>query len=317
VDYIPKPFQPEILRSKVRIFVDLHLKNKQLQRQSEYIHQAELAEADRKRHEREEALAREHMQKLTEELEAQVKVRTAELVSANEELESFCYSVSHDLRAPLRAICATSKMLIEDAGGKLDEDDRENLIRQAAAAERLAHLIDDLLSLARLSRQPLTPQDIDFTQLVHSVISDVVEWPRHSTPNIEVQPGLSCVGDSVFLRLLIQNLLENAWKYSPSGGRIEVGAVEQMGSTVFFVRDRGIGFDMRYAHKVFLPFERLVSDHEYPGTGIGLATAHRIVARHGGEIWVDSELGKGSTFFVRLPKAVVIAQPLLSSASGS
>lgn len=296
VDYIPKPFEPDILRSKIRVFVDLYKKNEQLRKQAEQIHQAELMEVERRQHEIAEALEREHMRKLNQELEARVEERTAELLAANQELENFCYSISHDLRAPLRAISATSKMLIEDAGEKLDESEKEKLVRQAAAATRLGALIDDLLSLARLTRRELKHEAIDISSLASAVTKEVQSAPVQGVHEFSIAPDLSAMGDPSLVRVLLQNLLENSCKYSPNGGRISVGRE----NGAFFVRDQGIGFNMEYASKVFLPFERLVLESEYPGTGIGLATAQRIVARHGGRIWVESEPGVGSTFYFTL-----------------
>ena len=290
VDYIPKPFEPDILRSKIKVFVDLHKKNEQLRKQ-------EMLEAERRQKELAEELEREHMRQLTQELERRVNERTAELLAANKELENFCYSISHDLRAPLRAISATSMMLLEDSGSKLEQTDKEKLLRQAAAAKRLGELIDDLLGLARLTQREMKHEKVDLTDLARSTASELQCLDgRHQ---FKVQEGMTCTGDPALIRVLMQNLLENACKYSPNGGDIEIGELD----TVFFVRDPGIGIQMEYAHKIFLPFERLVLDSEYPGTGIGLATAQRVVSRHGGKIWVESQPGEGSIFYFTLSSA--------------
>jgi two-component system sensor histidine kinase/response regulator len=287
VDYIPKPFAPDILRSKIRVFVDLFKKNEQLRRQ-------ETIDAERRQREHAEQFEKEHMRKLTQELETRVVERTAELIAANEELESFCYSISHDLRAPLRVISATSKMLLQDAGSKLADQEKAQLVRQADAASRLGELIDDLLSLARLTQREVKHEDFDISDVASKVGRDLQSIERRH--EIIIQPGLTCHGDVSLVRVLLQNLLENACKYSPNGGEIRFGKERD----AFFVRDQGIGVDMKYAHKIFLPFERLVLEREFPGTGIGLATAQRVVARHGGNIWVESAEGKGSTFFFTL-----------------
>jgi hypothetical protein len=297
VDYMTKPFDPEILRSKVRIFVDLFKKNEQIKRQAELLHQSELREAERRQQEMQESLEREHMRRLTEELEARVEERTKELVQANEEMEAFCYSVSHDLRAPLRAIMSTSMILIEDSGEKLNENDKEQLLRQSAAAKRMGKLIDDLLQLSRLGRKAMERQWIDLSDIAQAVADDMGsrDWPKPIS--FKVQAGLQAYADPGLAHILLVNLLENACKYSPNGGTIEVGQGER---DAFFVRDEGIGFEMKYAHKLFLPFERLVAEGDYEGTGIGLANVQRIVQRHGGKIWAESELGKGATFYFTL-----------------
>jgi two-component system, sensor histidine kinase and response regulator len=300
VDFIPKPFDAEILRSKVKVFVELYKKNEQLKQQEKLIHEAEMREAERRQKELAEALEREHMRALTIELEKRVAERTAELLSANEQLEAFCYSVSHDLRAPLRAITSTSMMLLEDAGEKLNEEETEQLLRQAAAAKRLGTLIDDLLQLSRLSRREMTVVDVDLTKLAKDEANELLKAPWPGKIAIKVQKGMRAVCDPTLVRMLFQNLLENACKYSPNGGRIEVGACRQENRDVFFVRDHGIGLDMAYSHKIFLPFERLVLESEYEGTGIGLANAHRVVTRHNGRIWVESEPGEGATFYFTL-----------------
>lgn len=300
VDYIPKPFNPEILKSKVRIFVDLYKKNEQIKEQAALIHRAELRDAERRQVEMAEALEREHMRALTEELEDRVKARTAELMEANKQLEAFCYSVSHDLRAPLRGIIATSKILLEDAGGKLSEDEQRMLQDQEIAAKRLASLIDDLLQFSRLSMKEIERSQVDVTAVSREVAQELLANEKTPPLSIFVEDGIKVDGDPLLVRIVLQNLLENACKYSPEGGDIQVGRRGENGKSELFVKDNGIGFDMAYAHKVFLPFERLVHDHEYPGTGIGLANAHKIVSRHGGRIWAESEPGKGSTFYFTL-----------------
>lgn len=300
VDFITKPFDPDILRSKVKVFVELYKKNEQIKLQEKLLHESELREAERRQRELAEALEREHIRALNVELEKRVAERTAELLSANEQLEAFCYSVSHDLRAPLRAITSTSMMLLEDAGHKLSEEETEQLLRQAAAAKRLGTLIDDLLQLSRLSRREMRVIEVDLSKIAKDEAKELLKEPWPAKIKIKVQPGMRAVCDPVLARMLYQNLLENACKYSPDGGEIQVGSCREDNKDVFFVRDQGIGLDMAYAHKIFLPFERLVLETEYEGTGIGLANAHRVVTRHNGRIWVDSEPGKGATFYFTL-----------------
>jgi len=299
-DYITKPYDPDILRSKVRVFVELYRRGEEIKRQQELLRQSALREAERIRREQVWELEQENMRLLNIELEARVAERTAQLVEANEELEAFCYSISHDLRAPLRAITSTSMILLEESDGKLPPEHMDQLLRQAHNSRRLGTLIDDLLQLSRIGRKVMDHRQIDLSQLCHDIAEEVVTrgWPN--PPRIDIEPGMTATGDPGLLRLLLENLLDNACKYSPNGGCVRIGSRKEGDETVFFVKDKGVGFDMKYEHKIFLPFERLVLESEFPGTGIGLANAQRIVKRHGGRIWARSQLGKGTTFFFTL-----------------
>ncbi len=299
-DYITKPYDPDILRSKVKVFVELYRRGEEIKRQQELLRQSALREADRIRREQVWELEQENMRLLNSELEARVAERTAQLVEANEELEAFCYSISHDLRAPLRAITSTSMILLEEAEGKLPPDQVEQLLRQAHNSRRLATLIDDLLQLSRIGRKVMESRCIDISQLASEIADEVVTrgWPN--PPRVEVEPGMTANGDPGLLRLLLENLLDNACKYSPNGGTVRIGSRNEGDETVYFVKDSGVGFDMKYEHKIFLPFERLVLETEFPGTGIGLANVQRIVKRHGGRVWAKSHLGKGASFFFTL-----------------
>ncbi len=300
VDFIPKPFDPDMLRSKVKVFVDLYKKNMQIKQQTEILHELELREAERKQFEAQQELEKEHMRALNEELEKRVAERTTELMAANAEMEAFCYSVSHDLRAPLRAIMATSKMLIQDADHKLTDSEKGHLDRQSKAARRLADLIDDLLQLSRLGRADLRLDTVDLSAVVQSCSIEIMTRQPRDNIQIEIEPGMKAKGDAGLLRIMLENLLENGCKYSPNGGTISVGKCSKKNQKMFFVRDQGIGFDMTYAPKVFRPFERLVRDDEYEGTGIGLAIVKRIVERHEGKIWCESAPGEGATFYFTL-----------------
>jgi hypothetical protein len=293
VDYISKPYNPDILRMKVRVFVDLYEKNEQIKRQAELLHQIELREAA-------EAIEREAMQRAKEELERQVARRTEELVEANREMEAFCYSVSHDLRTPLRTISATSWMLIEETADRLQEDEKELLHRQTIAAQKLGNLIDDLLLLSRLGRRSLQVAEVDITSLARKVADDLLAQCPEYRVVFDVQEGLKANGDEGLLRVALENMLQNAAKYSPKGGKVTIGTQDHEGELVFFVRDEGIGFDMAYADKLFIPFERLHRDGEFEGTGIGLASVQRIITRHNGRVWADSEPQKGATFYFTL-----------------
>ena len=230
---------------------------------------------------------------LTQELEQRVRERTADLESAHQEMESFTYSIAHDLRGPLRAIVSTSRMLVEDHGPEISSAAQALLERQVLAANHLAKLVDDLLTYSRLGKAQARLEPVDLTAIARD-IAPQVEGPDHP---VIIQDGLTTQGDPNLLHLLLQNLMENARKFSPNGGEITVG---KTGST-FFVRDQGIGFDMAYAEKIFIPFERLVRNDEIPGTGIGLANVKRIVDKHGGSIWASSALGQGTTIYFTIP----------------
>ncbi len=249
-----------------------------------------------RRHAEEEVWAyREHLEEL-------VRERTAELEAANREMESFSYSVSHDLRAPLRALDGFSAILAEEYPDRLDERGRGYLDRIRAAARTMALLVDGLLSLASLNRQELTIAPVDLSALASRVGADLTALEPGRTVRLLVQDGLRAEGDPRLLRVLLENLIGNALKFTStrSEATIELGCVERNGESVFFVKDDGVGFDMTYASKLFLPFQRLHLASEFPGTGIGLATVHRIVTRHGGRIWPESVPDAGATFFFTL-----------------
>jgi signal transduction histidine kinase len=241
------------------------------------------------------------LQEARDELELRVEARTRELAAANKELEAFSYSVSHDLRAPLRAIDGFSKFLMSGYADKLDDRGRHYLERVRAGTLRMAELIDALLGLSRISRQELIRRPIDLSELAGRVAAELrTRTPGREIP-IEIEPGMRCEGDPRLLVALLENLMGNAWKFTAkcSCPRIQV-ARRGDGETAFFVRDNGAGFDMNYADKLFGAFQRLHSDAEFEGTGIGLATVHRIVTRHGGRIWAEGQVGEGATFYFTL-----------------
>ncbi|HVT13558.1 MAG TPA: CHASE3 domain-containing protein [Fimbriimonadaceae bacterium] len=234
-----------------------------------------------------------------ERLALAVEERTSELSNANRELEGFTYSVSHDLRAPLRAIASTSHILVEDFGSDLPKPGQELLRRQAAAATKLGRLIDDLLQLARLSRQEMHRERLEMSLLVAEIVDGLPDKDRAGHEFV-IQPDLYASGDPRLVRFALENLIANAVKFSPEGGPVEFGETETPRGKAFFLRDHGVGFDMAYASKLFKPFERLVAESEFPGTGIGLTNVQRAIERHQGQVWAESELGKGATFYFTL-----------------
>ncbi|MFL5358061.1 sensor histidine kinase [Archangium sp.] len=239
-------------------------------------------------------------------LEARVAQRTTELSSANRELESFSYSVSHDLRAPLRAIDGFAQALREDEGERLSPGGLQLLGRLQAAATRMGQLIDDLLQLSRVTRADLEREPVDLGALAASVAEQLRQQEPGREVTFALQPGLVVQGDARLLRVLMENLLGNAWKFTSkrSGARIEFFAETVAGVPHYAVRDNGVGFDMAYAGKLFSPFQRLHKATEYPGTGIGLATVQRIVQRHGGHIEAQAMPGEGALFRFTLQEAL-------------
>jgi len=231
--------------------------------------------------------------------EAEIRARTAQLEAANKELEAFSYSVSHDLRAPLRSIDGFSQALQEDYTARLDEEGRSHLRRVRAATQRMAHLIDDLLHLARVSRAELRSAPVDLSAVAQGVVAELRQRePRRAVEFVCVDQA-RVRGDPALLRVLLENLLGNAWKFTAQRrpARIEFGVSQQDGATAYFVRDNGAGFDMSYADKLFGAFQRLHSAKEFEGTGIGLATVQRIIHRHGGRVWAESAVDQGATFY--------------------
>ncbi|MBT1074026.1 PAS domain S-box protein [Geobacter grbiciae] len=238
---------------------------------------------------------------LNEDLEMRVQERTAELIQANREMESFSYSISHDLRAPLRHINGYINILREDYGGHLDMAGINCLQRVDAASKQMGMLIDDLLSFSRIPRTLKNPQTVDLSQLARDVTVMLRETEPDRQVEVEIQDGLVAHGDVSLLNMVVQNLIGNAWKFTARSSRaaISFGRKRQGERDVFFVLDNGVGFDMTYQNKLFKVFERL-NGEEFEGTGIGLAIVKRIVNRHGGDIWAESSPGNGATFYFTL-----------------
>ncbi len=244
------------------------------------------------------------MAKNLDELNLRLRARQAELERTNREIEAFSYSVSHDLRAPLRSIDGFSAALLEDYGGKLPPEGQDYLRRVRAAAQRMAQLIDDILRLSRVTRAQLHRTRVDVTQLARSVGEELARAEPERTVALDVADGLAVRADAQLLRIVLENLLGNAWKFTGKveEPRVEVRPAATEGLEGFSVRDNGAGFEMSQAQKLFTPFQRLHGMSEFPGTGIGLATVQRIVHSHGGRVWAEGAVNRGATFFVALPR---------------
>ncbi len=226
----------------------------------------------------------------------------AELLAANTELDAFAYSVSHDLRAPLRSIDGFSQILLEDYSGTLDAAGRESLQRVRAASQRMGTLIDDLLKLARVTRIEIRTEDVDLSGMAGEIAAELQRATPERRVEFAIAPGLSARGDARLLRVALDNLLRNSWKYTAKQAqpRIEFASIAANGERAFMVRDNGAGFDMQYADKLFGVFQRLHSPAEFEGTGVGLATVRRIITRHGGRIWAEGVVDRGATFYFTL-----------------
>lgn len=246
--------------------------------------------------------AEAEIRRFNESLEQRVRQRTAELMASNQELESFSYSASHDLRTPLRGIDGFAHIIEQDYGDKLDAAGHSHIARIRQASQRMAQLIDDMLDLARITRVVMGRRSVDVSALAHTILDNLKSDPDHAV-EVVVAAGLSADADPGLLRAALEHLLRNAWKFTSQARnpRIEVGAVETNNERSFFVRDNGAGFDASYAGKLFRPFQRLHRSNEFPGNGIGLVTVHRVVHRHGGRVWAESVLGEGATFYFTLP----------------
>ena len=288
VDYLIKPIVPEFVRSKVQVFVDLARKNAELVRQAERLRASEME-------------ARE----LAEEQAELVR----DLEHKNRELESFSYAVSHDLRAPLRRIDGFGRALEESHASGLDPTGLRFLSNIREASRQMSQLIDDVLHLSRVTRAEVRQHQVDLSAIVELAIAGLREAEPDRNVTARIRPGVTGTGDGPLLRIAVDNLVANAWKFSSGRdpAEIEFGSAQVGAETAYFVRDNGVGFDMTYVDRLFGPFQRLHLTSEYPGSGIGLATVQRIVHRHGGRVWAESRLGEGTTFWFTIGRARVAA----------
>jgi DNA-binding response OmpR family regulator len=293
-DFISKSSGLDVLKARVQA----QIRRKQFEDEHRIVREQLL----RSEHEAAEARSARKLAETRAALVDQLEHTNAELASANRELEAFSYSVSHDLRARVRAIEGYARALDEDAGDRLG-DDRHQLHRVLGATERMSDLIEALLELSHSGRARLTHGDVDLTAIATSLFDELRRREPARNVEVNVQPGLHVNADAKLMRVALDNLLGNAWKYTSRrpDARIDVGIVTEGIELAFFVRDNGAGFDMTYAARLFAPFQRLHSDAEFKGSGIGLATVQRIIERHGGRIWANSTVGAGATFYFTLP----------------
>lgn len=235
-------------------------------------------------------------------LNSRLAEHITELTAVNQELEAFSYSVSHDLRAPLRSIDGFSQALLEDYGDKLDELGKDYLARVRQASQHMASLIDDLLMLSRITRSEMNKEDVNLTAMARDLLAELQRAEPERRVLCRVEEGLTAQGDQRLLRIALSNLLSNAWKFTSKRAEavIEMGERTQGNGTVYFITDNGAGFNVAYADKLFGVFQRLHRSDEFPGTGVGLAIVQRVIHRHGGKIWAEAETDKGASFFFTL-----------------
>jgi two-component system, sensor histidine kinase and response regulator len=271
VDFVFAPVVPAILRAKVAVFVELYR-------------------------------AQQELRRYRSQLEVLVEERTTALTSINRELEAFSYSVSHDLRAPLLAFDGLSQALLEDYGGRLDNRAKDYLNRMRRASQRMTSVFDGLQQLFRLTSGEIRREQLDITAMAREIVDETRAANPDRNVEVVIADGMTASGDQRLVRILLTNLVSNAWKFTSvePEAQVEIGREVVDGEPRLFVRDNGVGFDMIYAHRLFTAFQRLHSQSDFPGVGIGLATARRIVNRHGGRIWAEGAVGEGATFYVVL-----------------
>ncbi|MDT8385432.1 MAG: cache domain-containing protein [Gammaproteobacteria bacterium] len=235
--------------------------------------------------------------------ETNLKAKHDELTAINHELESYSYSIAHDLRAPLRSITSFSQIVLDDAADKLTTEDKDNLNRVINAGKRMAELIDDILQLSRITREELSVETINISKTAETIKNQIASSNPGRQVKWDIQPDMFARADARLIERAIENLLNNAWKYTSRTDNAEIsfGSVRKNNETVYVVRDNGAGFDMDYAHKLFTAFQRLHNPREFTGSGVGLAIVQRIIHRHHGRVWAEGEVGKGSSFYFTLP----------------
>jgi len=268
VDFVFAPVVPAILRAKVSVFVELYK-------------------------------AQQELRRYRTQLERLVQERTTALTAINRELEAFSYSVSHDLRAPLLSFDSLNQSLLKDYGDSLDPRAKDYLQRMRRASERMTSVFDGLQTLFRLTSGEIHRETTDISAMAADIVAEMRAADPERKVDVGIAEGLTVFGDPRLLRILMTNLISNAWKFTSkeAAGRVEIGAEIVDGDTRLFVRDNGVGFDMIYAHKLFGAFQRLHSQSDFPGVGIGLATVRRIVNRHGGRAWAEGAVGEGATIY--------------------
>jgi two-component system NtrC family sensor kinase len=301
-DFISKSSGLDVLKARVQA----QIRRKQFEDEHRSVREQLLRrehEAAEARGARELAEARAELVEQLERANGELAAANRELAAANFELEAFNYSVSHDLRARLRSIDAFTRALEEDAAQRLDDADCDNLNRVLRATAQMSELIDALLELSRIGRTRLTRSNADLSAIANTVIDELSRRDPERAVDVIIRPDLRARADAKLVRIVLDNILGNAWKFTShrSSGRIEVGMLAGHGSQIFFVRDDGAGFNAAHATGLFAPFQRLHSDAEFAGSGVGLATVQRIIERHGGQIWAESAVGEGATFYFTLP----------------
>ena len=299
VDYLTKPFVPEILRAKVSVFVELHRKTELLRQQGR---QLEMQNAELQAAIQRSWRAEEEIKALNRHLER----RISELNDLNKELETFSYTVSHDLRGPLSRIAGFSQALLESHLEQLDDQGQVYLNRIEHSARRMNDLVEDLLSLSRVTRMDMNRQVVDFSGMAHAIAGEMIAREPARQVEFKIEEGVKAWGDTVLLRSVLLNLIENAWKFTRkhASARIEFGTAETEHGLAYFLRDDGAGFEPAQASRLFNAFQRLHKDSEFEGTGIGLATVERIIRRHGGRIWAQGEVEHGAVFYFTLSQEV-------------
>lgn len=320
IDYLFKPFHPQVLRSKIAVLVDLYRKSEEVRRLNEELKRraGELETLNlmlkkenemRKRTEEELRVSEEELKNLNTSLEAQVLERTSaveersrQLLKSNEELQQFAYVASHDLQEPLRTIISYLQLLEERLKEKLDAEGREFMGFVVNSAKHMRDLIQGLLEYSRVGSQKHPFQKVDCGSVLEKVMEQLKVSLGEKNAHVEVQPLPEVFGDPLLLAMLFQNLIANAVKFCKNGApEVQVGSRKGEGEWLFWVKDNGIGIDPKYFDRIFVIFQRLHNREEYPGTGLGLAVCKKTVERHGGRIWVESEPGKGATFYFTLP----------------